>query len=128
MASITNGAVTVSPRVAEKICLASKVVQDRTPEQVIDLAAALGYGGIEWFCLPQHLPADTPVARVTALAARAGDAGIEVVCLSSYAGGFADLSDGECEAQLEVARRYVDLATLLGCSLLRYCPAFSTRS
>ena len=90
-----------------KISLASKVLQDRSPEAVVDLAASLGYGGVEWFCLPQRLPADLPAERVAALGSRTRDAGLETVCLSTYAGGFADLDEASCDAQLGVFARYV---------------------
>jgi sugar phosphate isomerase/epimerase len=66
-----------------KISLASKVLRDRTPEEVVELAAQLGYGGVEWFCLPQHLPADMPAERLAALGRRTRDAGLETVCLST---------------------------------------------
>jgi sugar phosphate isomerase/epimerase len=105
-----------------KISLASKVVPDRTPEEVVDLAAALGYGGVEWFCLPQHLPVVVPAERVASLGRRTRAAGLETVCLSTYAGGFADLDDAACEAQLRVFARYVEIAAELRCSLLRLWP------
>lgn len=105
-----------------KISLASKVLQDRTPEEVVDLAATLGYGGIEWFCLPQHLPPDVPSERVAALDSRTRDAGLETVCLSTYAGGFADLDEAGCSEQLRLFARYVELAVQLGCPLLRLWP------
>jgi sugar phosphate isomerase/epimerase len=105
-----------------KISVASKVLKDRAPEEVVDLAAALGYGGIEWFCLPQHLPPDTPPARVAALGRRTRDAGLETVCLSTYVGGFADLDDAGCAEQLRRFAQYVEIATQLECPLLRLWP------
>jgi sugar phosphate isomerase/epimerase len=104
------------------LSLVSKVLHDRPPEEVIDVAARSGYDGVEWFCLPQHLPPDTPLSRARDLAARTRDAGLRTPCLSTYAGGFADLPDGACEGQLEDFRRYVELATLFDCPLLRIWP------
>jgi sugar phosphate isomerase/epimerase len=105
-----------------KISLVSKVLQDRSPEDVIDIAARCGYGGVEWFCLPQHLPVDAPAARVADLATRTRDAGLATVCLSTYTGGFADLPDAACEQQLDAFARYVGFAEALGCPLLRIWP------
>jgi L-ribulose-5-phosphate 3-epimerase len=105
-----------------KISLASKVLRDRAPEEVVDVAAALGYGGVEWFCLPQHRPADMPAEVVATLGRRTRDAGLETVCLSTYTGGFADLDDATCEEQLDLFARYVDFAVELRCPLLRLWP------
>src|SRR5436190_6064166 len=105
-----------------KISLASKVLQDRAPEEVVDLAASLGYGGVEWFCLPQHLPPDIPAERLAALGRRTRDAGLATVCLSTYTGGFADLDDAGCREQLRLFARYVEIAAQLGCPLVRLWP------
>jgi sugar phosphate isomerase/epimerase len=106
----------------EKVCLASKVVHDRTPEEVVRIAAAAGYGGVEWFCLPQHLPPDTPRATVRHLGDLTRDLGLGTACLSTYVGGFADLSDEACLHQVALFARYVDLAQELDCPLLRIWP------
>ena len=105
-----------------KLSLVSKVLQDRTPEEVIDVAARCGYDGVEWFCLPQHLPPDTPLAQVQSLAARTRDLGLATACLSTYAGGFADLPDVACEAQLDDFARYLTFAQIFDCPLLRIWP------
>ena len=105
-----------------KLSLVSKVLQDRPPEQVIDVAALCDYDGVEWFCLPQHLPADTSADTARALAERTADAGLRTSCLSTYTGGFADLDDAACEAQLEDFHRYLRLAELFDCPLLRIWP------
>lgn len=110
------------------ISLASKVLQDRTAEEVIETAAHLGLGGIEWFCLPQHLSSDTPIPQVTDLARRSRDSGLETVCLSTYVGGFAEGSDAECAHQLDVFARYVEMAVRFACPLLRVWPDMMGRS
>src|SRR5439155_24141274 len=98
------------------------VVFDRSADDVIALAGRLGFGGIEWFCLPQPLPAETGPARARELAARTRDAGLATVCLSTYVGGFADVDDAEAAGQLETLNRYLDLAELLDCPVLRVWP------
>jgi L-ribulose-5-phosphate 3-epimerase len=105
-----------------RISLASKVVSDRSPEEVIRIAGALGYGGVEWFCLPQHLPPETTAARADDLAARTRDAGLATVCLSTYVGGFVEADDAECARQLTLLDRYLDLAARLDCPILRVWP------
>ena len=105
-----------------KLSLVSKVLHDRPPEQVIDVAALCDYQGVEWFCLPQHLPPDTSERTAQSLADRLLDADLEVPCLSTYAGGFADLDDAASEAQLGDFRRYLRLAELFDCPLLRIWP------
>jgi sugar phosphate isomerase/epimerase len=104
------------------LSLVSKVLQDRSPEDVIDVAARTGYDGVEWFCLPQHLPPDTPPHTAKTLAARLQDHNLRVPCLSTYAGGFADLDDPQSAVQLDDFRRYLDLSHLFDCPLLRLWP------
>lgn len=111
-----------------RISLASKVLQDRDAEDVIAIAARLGYRGIEWFCLPQHLPPDVPTRQVADLARRTRDAELETVCLSTYVGGFAEASDAECARQLDVFSRYVEIAGRLACPLLRVWPDMMGRT
>ena len=105
-----------------KLSLVSKVLQDRPPEQVIDVAALCDYDGVEWFCLPQHLPAETSEDTARALAERTAEAGLQTSCLSTYVGGFADLDDAACESQLQDFRRYLRLAEYFDCPLLRLWP------
>jgi L-ribulose-5-phosphate 3-epimerase len=111
-----------SVRTRPRVSLVSKVLQDRSAEEVIDVAGRCGYDGVEWFCLPHQLPVETPAARVRDLAARTRDRGLGTACLSTYVGGFADLPDDACERQLEDFRRYVGFAGAFECPLLRLWP------
>jgi L-ribulose-5-phosphate 3-epimerase len=111
-----------------RVSLASKVLQDRGPDEVIRQAGALGFGGVEWFCLPQHLPPDTPPARARELATRSRDAGLATVCLSTYVGGFVEADDAECGRQLDLLDRYLEIAALLDCRLLRVWPDMMGRT
>lgn len=105
-----------------RISLASKVMQDRSPEDVLRTAAQIGYGGIEWFCLPQHLPSTTTANEARDLARLTADLGLSTVCLSTYVGGFAESDDAACEEQLVILDRYLDLAAILDCPILRVWP------
>jgi L-ribulose-5-phosphate 3-epimerase len=112
----------------ERISLASKVLFDHTPEAVVDLASDIGFGGVEWFCLPQHLPAETPLARARVLGARTASLGLSTVCLSTYVGGFVEADDAECRRQLDELDRYLELAVVLGCPVLRVWPDMMGRT
>ncbi len=105
-----------------KIGLSSKVVQDRPLEDALQIAVRCGYTGLELFGVPNHLPPDIPLARVRELRRRCDDLGLQVVTLCTYAGGFAEASDQEAAAQLESFRRYVEMAHLLGCTMIRLWP------
>ena len=105
-----------------KVGLSSKVVTDRDLDDVLSIAARSGYTGLELFGVPNHLPADLPTTRVRELRKRADDLGLNVVTLCTYVGGFAEASDAEAAAELETYRRYVAIANLLGCDLIRLWP------
>jgi sugar phosphate isomerase/epimerase len=47
---------------------------------------------------------------------------VAVVTLCTYVGGFAEASDKEAAAQLETYRRYVEMAQLLDCRMVRLWP------
>ncbi len=105
-----------------KIGLSSKVVQDRPLEEALEIAARCGYTGLELFGTSNHLPPDIPLARVRALRQRCDDLGLQVVTLCTYVGGFAEASDREAGAELERFRRYVEIAHVLGCTMIRLWP------
>jgi sugar phosphate isomerase/epimerase len=102
--------------------LSSKVVTDRALDDVLEVAARCGYTGLELFGVPNHLPPDLPAPRVREVRRRCDDLGLSVVTLCTYVGGFAEASDAEAAAELETYRRYVEIANLLGCDLIRLWP------
>jgi sugar phosphate isomerase/epimerase len=105
-----------------KVGLSSKVVTDRALNDVLEIAARCSYTGLELFGVPNHLPADVPTPRVRELRRRCDDLGLAVVTLCTYVGGFAEASDAEASAELETYRRYVEIANLFGCDLVRVWP------
>lgn len=105
-----------------KLGLSSKAVQDRPLEEVLRIASRCGYTGLELFGLPNHLPADLPIGRAREVRQRCDDLGLEVVTLCSYVGGFAEASDQEATVQLDSFRHCVEVATVLGCAMIRVWP------
>ncbi|HLZ08626.1 MAG TPA: sugar phosphate isomerase/epimerase family protein, partial [Chloroflexota bacterium] len=89
---------------------------------VLAIAARSGYTGLELFGVPNHLPSHLPEPRVRDARLRCDDLGLKVITLCTYVGGFAEASDTEASAELETYRRYVGIANLLGCDLIRLWP------
>ena len=105
-----------------EIALCSKLLQDHPIVEAIEIAAKIGYTGMEIFGVPNHLPADADDARVAAVARALDKAGMECVTLCTYLGGFATKSDAECEADCEALLRYMDIADELECDMIRVMP------
>jgi sugar phosphate isomerase/epimerase len=105
-----------------EIALCSKLLQDHPMVEAIEIAAKIGYTGMEIFGVPKHLPADADDALVAATARALDNAGMECVTLCTYLGGFASKSDAECEADCETLLRYMDIADELECDMIRVMP------
>lgn len=90
--------------------------------QAAESAARIGYTGLEIFGVPKHLPPTTTDAEAADLRRLLDGLGLETVTICSYAGGFAELGDRECQAQVDVFRRYLEIAALLGCTMVRVWP------
>ncbi len=102
-----------------KISVVSRLLEHQTPEEAIDISAKIGYSGIEFFGIPEHLPASTPLDKVRDIATRARDRGVNVTVLGTYVGYFSQLGDKDCEKQLEDFKRYVEMAHLFACPMVR---------
>ncbi len=107
---------------AIQIGLCSKILQDYDLAEAIQIAAAIGYQGMEIFGTAKHLPVDVKDDKVQATARLLGDAGMEAVTLCTYVGRFAERSDEECQQEIEAFKRYMDIADTLGCDLIRVIP------
>jgi len=108
----------------QKIGLSTKVVQDRPLDEAVEIAARCGYTGLELFGVPNHVPADIPFDQVRELRQRCDDLGLKTVTLCTYVGGFAEASDAVAAVQLDAYRRYLEIANLLGCDLVRLWPDY----
>lgn len=103
-----------------KTALFSKVLAERPLTEVIDLAAELGYDGVEPMGRDPHLPPDTALDRARKLRTRLSEHGLEVPCLATYTGGYTDTTDEKREAELDDLERFLELATVLDCDLVRH--------
>jgi sugar phosphate isomerase/epimerase len=102
-----------------KVGLSTKVVADRSMREAAEIAARIGYTGLEIFGVPNHLPVGTTVAQARDLRRIFDDLGLRTVTICSYVGGFAEGSDAEACSELEAFRSYLDVANELGCGMVR---------
>jgi len=107
---------------AMRLAICSKILQDYALPEAVDLAADIGYEGLEIFGLPNHLPAEVSDETVTALAKQLAGLGMESVTLCTYVGMFAQKSDDECLQEVEKFQRYLDIAEALDCDMIRVQP------
>lgn len=103
-----------------KTALFSKIFADRALEDAIDLAAEIGYEGIEPMARDPHLPPDTTRERASEIRARIDELELEIPCLATYTGGYVDATDEEREAELADLERFLRLSEPLECDLLRH--------
>ncbi len=109
-----------------KLCICSKILQDKSLEDAVRISAEIGYNGIELFGLPNHLPVDIDLNRVKDLRKLGDDLGMKVVTLATYVGGYSQLGDEECARQLDDFKRYVQIGHILNCDLIRQGPGGPT--
>lgn len=105
-----------------KVSLSSLVLEDHPLEETVRLAARMGFAGVEFLGREPHLPADTPLARVAELAALLGDLALVPVGLATYTGGYSQLDDAGCRAQVDELKRFLEIAHVLGCRMVRHAP------
>jgi sugar phosphate isomerase/epimerase len=106
------------------LCLCSKILSKTDLLGVITTAHGIGYRGVELFGIDRHLPARTPIPAVRACGNLAKQLGIGIVVLDTYVGEFEAKSDAECDEQVEVFKRYLEMAVILDCALLRVNPKY----
>lgn len=106
-----------------RIGLATKVVRDRTFREAAELAARLGYRGLEVFAIAEHFPPDEAGAMALDRAREyrriMADRGLVAIDLCAYDLGFAESSDAECQAAVERFARSLELAEALGTPMVR---------
>ncbi len=101
-----------------RLALCTKMLQDYEMQEAVNIAADIGYEGLEIFGVPKHLPDDVSNDKVEALAAQLSKLGMEVVTLCTYVGMFSQKSDDECLQEVEKFRRYLDIAEALECDMI----------
>lgn len=107
---------------AIRIAICSKILREYELSEAVNIAAEIGYEGIEIFGVERHLPAATPMEKIYRLAAQMRNVGIEAVTLRTDLGGFSQKSDDQCLEEVEVFRRYLDMAEELECELIGVRP------
>lgn len=105
-----------------KIAVSAKIFGKASLEAVIEMAAQIGYDGIELRSDPQQIPVDVLPDVVERAKKRAEDAGIAITSLASFTGFYADKDNEECKRQLEDFKRYVQVADKLGAFNVRHWP------
>ncbi len=103
-------------RVGPKAGLCTIAFQDRPLLEVLDLAAKVGFDGVEPWGKPDHLPLSTPDARVLEIKAKLDSLGL--AC--SHYGSYVRLGE-EREPALQESdmRRALAIARLLGTHIIR---------
>jgi len=104
------------------LAICSKILQERPMLEAIEIAAEIGYTGMEIFGVPNHLPLEASDELVTNTARALEKAGMEAVTLCTYLGGLAEKSDAECRQVLEGLERYLEIAEALDCDMIRVMP------
>jgi sugar phosphate isomerase/epimerase len=107
---------------AIQTALFSKVMADRPLDEVAELAAEIGYDGIEPMGRDPHLGHDWSMEEVDDLADHLADLGLDVPCLGSYTGNYVGKSTAECEAELEKLETHLEYAQRLDCDIVRHGP------
>lgn len=102
-----------------RIGLSTKVTTDRSMRETAEIAARAGYTGLEIFGVENHLPPTTTAAQARDFRRLFDDLGLSTVTICSYVGGFAEGSDVEAKEQLATFDRYLEIAGILGCDMVR---------
>lgn len=102
-----------------QLTVVSKLLEHYSGEEAIDLAADMGFDGMEFFAIPGHVPVDTPIERIKDLARRAKDRNLAITVLGTYSGNFSQLGDEACLAQIEEFKRHMEFAEIFGTKIVR---------
>lgn len=105
-----------------KTAVFSKIFSERSLSAAIDLAADVGYDGIEPMGRDPHLPPETTRERAAEIRAHVDERDLDVPCITTYTGGYVDATDEEREDELADLERFLELTDPLDCHLLRHGP------
>jgi sugar phosphate isomerase/epimerase len=100
----------------------TNIFRDFPLEEVVPEVARIGYPAVELMGRAPHLPPDTAPARVREIKRLLDDHGLVVSCIAGYAGRYSQIDDAAARAQIEDLKRFLEMATVLGCGLLRHQP------
>lgn len=100
----------------------TKIFADRPLEEAIDLAADLGYDGVELMGRAPHLAADTPLEHARELKDHLDDRGLGVPCIATNTGDYVGTTEAEDRAELADLERFLRLAGVFDCDVIRHGP------
>ena len=102
--------------------LFTKVLSDRSLREACEIAAEIGYDGVEPMGREPHLGVETTDEEARQLRAHLDDLGLAVPCLATYTGSYVGEDRETCEAELEGFERFCELAEILDVDLVRQFP------
>lgn len=100
----------------------TKLFSERDLDDAIGVAADLGFDAVELMGCDPHFGVETTNAYARAVRETLDQHGLDVSCVASYTGGYVEMSDGECEAELERLKQFCKLAQLVDCTRVRHGP------
>jgi sugar phosphate isomerase/epimerase len=98
----------------------TKIFADRTLSDTFEIAADIGFDGVEPMCREPHASEDTSPEQVRDWKDQLADLGLSVPCLATYTGHYVGKDDDECEAELDSLERFLEMADVLDCDLVRH--------
>lgn len=105
-----------------RTALFTKILDDRSLQEACEIAAEVGYDGVEPMGREPHLDAGTSDAEARQLRAHLTDLGLEVPCLATYTGFYVGKDREKCEEELAKLERFCELAEILDVNLVRHGP------
>lgn len=105
-----------------ELSLFTLVLNDRPVEDAISLLGKIGYKGVELQGCAPHLPVETSLERAKEIRKCVDDAGMVVSNLATYTGNYSTLSDEDCNKELDILKKYMELGNILGCKMIRHEP------
>lgn len=96
--------------------------RNRNIDEVIQLASSLGFDGIELMGREPHLAPDLPEQEVLRIKKLADEVKLPIVALATYTGYYSQSSDEQAEQEIEKLKKYLRMAEILDCDLIRHAP------
>lgn len=105
-----------------KTAIFTKVFNDRSLTEAIELAADIGFDGIELMGRSPHVDPDLSPEEAERRREQIDDLGLEVAGIASYTGKYLDRDSSGCQETLEDLEHHLELADIFGTDLVRHGP------
>lgn len=105
-----------------RLSIFTLILQKLPLPEVIKLASEIGYEAVELMGRDPHLSVDTTPQKAKELHSMIQGEGLATSCLATYTGGYSSKTDAECQQTFDEFKRFVELATILDCKLVRHAP------